>query len=466
MSLAFPAITGTTRNVANIAEFNAAIAAAGSGDEIVLADGTYTVSSAITASSFTTNGSQGGITIRSASNNPVACVLSGNGFQFQFATTSIFALKGIGIVSSSGVQGFNARAGNYRLENIRITGDFSSEIFSISDAAGDISLDLLDAYIEGSGGDGDLVNGFASGTNAFNVRLIRSTFKGNGNTVGQVLTGHLSEGLTCWGCSISDSIGTALIESDATGFNHLFFCDFGLGAIGTNQLVRKSNVLGCKGGNFGTDVDNLYMYCSYTDAFDNQFRNYTFTSGLIRHNYFIGDGTENRHVFNNGASGGTISSNIFDNLLEAVLMNFAASPQLKATLSNNTYINCTTALNVPDSDLPLELINNACLNNTTSINTSTAAFTTYTGGNNIFDPAVDADYTGLTGDVLGVDADLDESLIPVANGNADNGSGQSTSDPLGLSDWAGLPYLYSQTAYPVGARARPISDGDLYPDAV
>lgn len=470
MTLPTFSVTGATRNASTVPELMTAVAAAVSGDEIVLANGTFSLAADITDASFTAAGQNGaeGILIRSASNDPSLCTITGGSLALSHGGSTVETrIQGIGFNYSGLDKQFSLLGGKYTVENCDIFGPVTSlDLFDVGTGFGfDVDCLVLNSSIH-NGSDGeDVINGSGNAA-AFKGLLINVEAYGSGTAANsQVLTGHFGSDWVCFGCDFSGGKGSDLVANDGSTLNYLYFSRFGLENSGTVDRVRHSSALGCIGALADPATSN-WVLMSEGKAVLNQFRNYTGGTNKVRHNYLKGTGAETRVFFNNSAGGGHLSYNIIENVSEGVLMQFSSAAQTRSYFRGNTFSNNNTAFRLVEANLPTTLENNACVGNTTSIDTTTSAMSVYQGSSNILDPAVDADYIAQTGDVVGADAQLNTSFIPVAAGNADNGQGAAITEPLGLSDWAGLVYLYADGAQPIGARARPVNDGDIYPDAV
>ena len=496
MNLAY-SVTGTTHNVTNISQFNTAVAAAVSGDEIVLAAGTYALVSLLSYASFSANialGNHGceGITIRGATGTASDVVITSqswnivdNGGTTGSLMTNIrdltIDLTGV----ASGVAKFSY--GKYQLQNVTVKGPQSSgndllEIDALDDTKV-TQVTLLRCNVNNSYGDCLSTNG-KTGTNTIHAStfcyVVNSSMSVAGGTSNdQTFTAHNGYTTQLYGCSFSDANTNAIANDSVSTSNH-FFCSITPG-------TRKSGVLGA----------NLYG-CRWqphpnfagtsTMCRDYFMRNYVTFVGYSSTTIFINDPVftiqSNRMIYVSGSvrpdgiaqtrnpSGGTtISANLIDGLRIAFQeATYNTGTGNAIYYINNFLRNCTTrGFDFTIGQFPLYNYNNVSADGTVNpININATAMGSLTTNYNRYKASsIDADLVPGANDVANnVAADISSIGMPTASGNCDGTGGTSViSFDAGDSDAWGLVLYYGGRAS-IGNREIPgvYSNAVLFPD--
>lgn len=214
-----PTVTGTTRNVTDVATLKTAIAAAVAGDEIVLATGTYALDVAITEISFTLNNGQNGkigmegILIRGATGNPADVVLTGDGtgtngnWNVESGPALFAGFKDLSWDLAGKNMGLTTNHGRWALEDVNITGVQVThpDAWLFDNVGGALTLEALRVSI--SDGFSDLFNG--NGDASFNAtsraRFVNcSGVRAGVGSADQCLTTHLGLPVEWYGGLLSD----------------------------------------------------------------------------------------------------------------------------------------------------------------------------------------------------------------------------------------------------------------------
>ena len=469
ISIALPTATATY-NISTVAELETRLINAVSGDRIVLADGTYSLTQSIEKRAA-------GIQLISQSNDRTACVISGNTIIFRgvlpepVVTTPNY-LRGIGFDATGQAFGLSIEQATWNIDNCNFANSATDDCFIYSQPNTGNKLLVVNSNAQDS--NADCWNFYGEDTNPItdrDVHLVCCTgsLAGNANNA-QIVTTHTGLPISIFGCRFSDAqFNVSANDGTAGATTYAFFSEFTRGA--REAGVVNTMMLGCycdHGTGQGDNQENSflsYRIASPTGAGGTGIaRNFT---GKIVASYLECNTGTGRILFNNSVGDGEISGSILDNAGEGILLDFISGGPFATPLesSNNTFVNNSEAIQ-QNTGLPLNLVNSAALNNNASINTTTGGFAGITGSSNTLDANVDSDYTGLIGDILAVDAALDSALRPIASGNCDENGTVPSTQILGLSDPFGLVLVQDVSTIPRGARARLVNTGDLYPDAV
>ena len=466
ISITLPTPT-QTYNVSTVGDLETRLLAAVSGDRIVLADGTYSLTQAI-------DERWAGVQLISQSNNPDACIITGNTFTIRGALpapadTTPNYIRGIRFTVDDGILLEDA---TFRVDNCKFENTVSGDCFNYSSPNAGNSLLVVNS--DASNAEADCWNFDGESLSAItdrDVHLVCCTGETAGNNNNsQILTTHTGLPISVFGCVFSNAQFNISANDGTDGATtYSFFSNFTRGA--RQGGVIHTSLFGCycdHGTGPGDNQENSYF--SYRKASPvgvggtGIARNFT---GKILSSYLEIDTGVGRVVFNNSVGGGEVRASIMDNAGEAILLDFISggphSPAFECI--NNTFINNTEAIQ-QNTELPLNLVNSAAKDNGSSIVTTSGGFAEITGSSNTLDANVDADYTGLTGDTLAVDAALDSALRPTASGNCDENGTVPNTQILGLSDPFGLVLVQDVATIPRGARARLVNNADIYPDAV
>lgn len=492
MHLPFSAITGTTYSVSTVSEFKAAIAAAVAGDLILLADGTYALDIEVLSTTFASNyvsGRQGGegITIRSASGNKDACVITGDGTgnhgnwvlgrNVYHASPLPFMVRDVKFVFTGLDAGFLYQGGRVLLENVHTVGP----------QLGSTTYDLfsLGAHLEGysavclrcSGTDAaaDIYNVYgAASLTTGSVTLIDCVgARAGGFSNSQVLTPHDGMRLLVYGGEYSDAHTFVIQGSVVSDPTYLFCTKIRPGA-------RKSAIywVSCFGCDLSVTNDIKLLSSGYLVS------NRIATAAGYGSNAVVREAaTEAYYMAGNLfdlAATGNAAPAWFPNVATStrfhfnlVLSGMAAQVSSDtgdgtASLVSNTAVGAGTAFSLLSASLAVTFRGNATKTSSTSVSCTVSSLARITRAYNVLDPTVDADYAAGTGDITGVDAALDASHFPTAGGNCDGTAtmAQLGLDHIGGSDYQGLVNLYSQATADRGARGRPrvVSGAELLPD--
>ncbi len=455
-----------TYNVSNVADLETRLLAATSGDRIVLADGTYSLTQAI-------DERYAGVQIVSQSNNPDACIITGNTMAFRGtlpapANTTPNYIRGIQFTVDDGIL---LEGATFRVDNCKFENTVSGDCFNYSEPEEGNTLLVVNSDASNAHSDCWNFDGGSGSPLDRTVQLVCCTGSNAGNADNaQIVTTHTGLPIELHGCVFSDAqLNVAANDSSDGATTYAYFSSL---TNGTRQGGVTNTFLfacHCEHGTVQTSTqEDSYLTYRSSDisgttgtAFA---RNFT---GKIVANYLSLPSGAGRLFFNNSVGGGEVRDSIFDNGSEGILLDFISGGPFVTPLEaiNNTFINNTEAIQ-QNAGLPLNLVNTAAKDNGSSIVTSAGGFAEITGSSNTLDANVDADYTGLTGDTLNVDAALDSALRPTAAGNCDENGTVPSTQILGLSDPFGLILVQDKDTIPRGARARLVNTADLYPDAV
>lgn len=478
-----PAMTGTQRNVNDLAGLNAAIAAAVSGDRIVLAAGTYTLGGVITEASFTSNHNVGGkkgmegITIMGATGTRGDVIIVGRFNINQSTATGPATFKDLSInANGAAASCLTATSGVWILENVDLYGTGAANVCEVIASVNPITWDALLSSFRNSGA--DCINGDGSGVGSPGLcrfHLCTGTVAG-ALANDQVITPHNGLAFYCYGCSWSDANTNVVAGATANDKTYLAFCtvspgareggaQFGLGVWAYGSTLTSKAQLGPNA-----------ILCKITNTTtSNTYRNYTGTVQSCR--IFINNGAAAK-VLHNSIAGGTLRNCmvIVPGLGTMMLLANSASAQALNFAYNNTYVSGGAGSGFTLSDangMGVNARNNAVQTGLggTPFNVTAANMALSTVDYNVLNGAIlDPDYVPGANDIVGTDPQLDAFYFPTAGGNCDaNGTDTSPTFSIGDSDPFGFVYRYD-TPTSRGARSRPIiipsviGPINLYPD--
>jgi hypothetical protein len=472
-SLTFPTVTGATRNVSDLTGLNAAIAAAVSGDEIVLAAGTY-ANSDITRGSFVANEAAGfygmeGITIRGATGVAADVVLTGPVTINQPGAGPTMTARGgwRDLIFNFGANNykFHLGGGRYTIQNARFTGGSAADSFDGEATICPLLLDCLWVQVDTSADDCWNFNGSATYNASCLIRLMGCIgFASGANVASQVHTSHNGLATEIYDGLWYDAFANVFANDANTTPTYVFFgtVDKGARRAGILDGVVLHGTFWLNGDSTGTGPKSRFVHATTALA--------TSGTALYRNTMSVEDSllnvTVGRAIFNS-LGGGNLEGNIIVGSAEGIRLGNAAGAVASTGIKRNAAVGCSQAYAFIDvSNMPANFKNNGAKTSGTSVNVPTGGMAAITTAGNVLDPTVDADFTPGTGDVTGADAGLDSSYIPTAAGNAD-GTGQTdVVDWVGGSDPWGFVSIYKSSRAPKGAREIPAiyASADLYPD--
>lgn len=435
-----------------------------------------------------------GITIRGATGTASDVVLTGNGTstngnwdvlvqQTVFASAGTAGFKDLKFNFSGIAAGLSMTGGRWRLQNVTATGPASTARDVISAARSEASypIDFLALWCDASNGGSteDCWNfGGAGVANNSLAKLVGCT-----GSVGdaaasqsQVVTSHNGFPLEVYGGTFSDA-NTNVFAPDANTTPQYFF--FGTVTPGShNSGVTNTDCYGCNitlssGTNLlNTRTSGFVMFCKITGASfaasSPVFRSTSATtmpSGLtLSHNRVTA--TNGRCYFPSVGGGAAFTWNIVSGFGEGVRYDgYSAGSTANTTFHSNTFKSCTIALNLDDSSMLWTMKNNACKTSGTSINCTATSMGLGTTNYNVLDPVVDTDFVAGANDTTGSDAALDSADFPTASGNCDGNGDTSLVDWVGGSDPFGFALVYKSARVSRGARdiAAIYSGAAVYP---
>ena len=434
MSFTLPTPNNTFA-VTNVAELKAAIAAAASGDEIVLADGTYAVDESITQASFTANVAAGnvgseGIVIRSTSSDPTACILSStvsDNWQINLVGASQNSYWiGLGFNLAGLNQGFLVQNGRWRFERciFRDLSTTNEDLINLVQSGTELYEAIL-LECEANNSASDCYNGNGGGAVAVGGSFAllvncRGTTPGASNQ-DQVLTTHGGLPFFVYGGVYQDAAANAWANDNvAVSPGYGYFASF---LQGTREAGVKVNIYGsivvCRS-NSSQLIANQFISHNYLEITNAAAATSLITKAPanIEFNYLRGN--SGRGVFSR-AGDYLIRGNIFDGFNESVrIANFVAGSSTDPIeVSSNTFVNGNIAVNLDAPEIPCIIRDNAFRGNNNDLN-ATAGLTVTSDFNTL--NTGDAEVTSGANDITAV-ADLDANFLPVAGGNCDrNGS--------------------------------------------
>jgi hypothetical protein len=482
------AATGTSRVVTANSEsdLRAKMALATAGDEIVLPDGTYTLTVAISQSTFTANGGPHGITIRSQSGIAANCTIklaaTANSWRFNPAGTPAGAhqVKGITFDCASANCAGVQYTSNYllRFEDVRFVDSRvgTTNNFAYVGVGSNATNSIFNRiYCYGASQDG--LNFTGDGTVAVGPTLVNcvSEYAGASDSA-QCLTTHSGLKLNVLGGHYLDAQLNVIANGGSP--NPTIFVEFvriskgtrlcNYRHVGVFGMICESwgGTEGCGGLNTDGFISHMVVDDSTTTAAGNAF---SLIMQPVAYS-FVRTPSATRKGFSwSTVASGTqrIEFNAFPNMGSndnVAFSSFAAGSTAAIQLRNNTFANCIVAIRGGEDEASLLVRNTACSGNSFSIVVSSNA-SRITSDYNRFDPTAT-----LTGGSFGantttnVDAALDSKLIPTSAGNCDNTGDPSLYDWIGGRDFTGWPLVYSLGESSVGARSRLRLAGTLLPN--
>lgn len=486
MQLTFPTITGTSRSVSSVAALKTAIAAAVSGDEIVLADGTYALDIPVVNSTFAANhgisSRQGaeGITIRSASGNAAACILTGNGSGTNgswtldhTARTAPLAIKNVTFDFTAKPISFSFTAGTILAQNIDWIGGTAADVVAVAaDDGGAVTATFLRCKAHDAYDDAWNFNGFAANNSASNVRLVDCQGYRSGNFANsQTLTTHFGLGVKVYGGWFYDAHTYVIENSAVTDPMFLAWVKISKGTRKC-QIQKAPWIFGCEIQDMDSSIAVSNTGSCYLIA--NRITTVNYTSGTTMFRVATGDigitignyiqSNTGRGIFASaGTTTGVFQSNVFNGFQTGFLQGSSTGAG-SVTATNNTFFGGFYGMDLTDTNLSAVIYGNACKTSTQSINCTASSMGRITSNYNVLDPTVDTDFVAGANDTTGADAALDARFFPTASGNSDGTAASLLT--VGGTDYEGYPLCYKVTSHDRGARARPrvITGADMLPD--
>lgn len=490
MQLSFPAITGTSRSVTDLATLKAAMAASVSGDEIVLADGTYALDIPVVLTTFAANhgisSRQGaeGITFRSSSGNASACILTGNGTGTNgnwaldhLGRTAPLCLKDLTFDFTAKPLNFGFTAGTILAQNVDWIGGTAADVITISsDDGGAVTATFLRCKAHDCVDDAWNFSGYSTTNATSNCRMVDCQGYRSGTADNaQCLTTHFGMGVKVYGGWFYDAKIYVIENSAVTDPMFLAWVKTSAGArkaqISKCPWIFACEIQGLDTGLTASNTGGAYMVgnrlttVGYTSG-TTMLRNSSGDIGVIVGNYF--ESTQGRGIFSSvGTTTGVFQSNVFNGFQTGFLQG-SDTIAGSTTVTNNTFVGGTGTTYGMDLSSTIQsavIKGNACKGNTVGINCTTASMARITTNYNVIDPTVDVDFIAGANDTTGVDAALDSRFFPTAGGNCD-GTAVSVLAAVGGTDYSGYPLCYKTTSHDRGARCLPkiISGADLLPD--
>lgn len=476
MHLTFPAITGTTRHCTNSADLMLAITNAVSGDEIVLQDGVYGLTTNIVNACFAANGGMDGITLRSFSGVRDNVVITGNGTNtgaWSLTSTNTNAtatawFKDVTFGLSNGWRSCLFTGGRWGAENVRWTGVASQTVASIGVASfASSGVHWLGLWCQADTSAEDCYDGTANVAHTSDsvVRLVGCSGSNAGPAVSdQVLTTHTGMPMEVWGGNFNDAqLSVAAADAVTTPFR-LYFANIFTNA-GRKGGIVSADMFGISQ---PTDTRSLVSWSLFSD-----FGPGASTAFQILSNSFLGHcwsvGCARQMSFGANVGPALLAGNVItDASIDGIRCGFDATGQTNAVqLIGNTWKKHATALNLVATNIYLALTNNACQSNTTSLTLAVNQRNNFGEDYNRFDPTVSANIVPSANTTTNADAAVDVRFFPVASGNCD-GTGTAVFPWVGDSDPWGYVWVYKSGVWPIGARSRAVVQSGsgvfIYPD--
>lgn len=479
------ALTGTQRSVTTVAEFKTAVAAAVSGDEIVLAAGTYTLDVAITQASFTANNGVGGrvgaegIRIRGATGTRGDAIVTGNGV----STNGNWSLTQTGATGRTWFEdmtfsfaaiaaGMDLIAGKYSCRNVNWTGASSNADDSISfagNASGAIDAEFVLCNAASSGQDCWNGDGNAATNAACNVRLVNCTGDTAGaNSNDQVLTSHNGLPVSIYGATYTNAVANVVSPDAATTPVHCLYCTFGPGAREAGLKwcnlfmcvaeVKASNTVfpGQANGYVAGNRITATGFISSTSLFRSASGTAIPATTTIEGNWLYSASATGRAYFASVGASAPFRRNVVVGFnTDAVrVANYSAGSTTAIAIGANTLVTCGATVN--DASVPVTLRGNAFTS--PSGTQLTAGGATTTGNYQTY--RSQSGYTAGANDTAGSNAAVDATTyVPTASGNVDAGTGDGTTFPeAGGLDYRSFAWVYAAGSPPRGAVGRPVRD--------
>jgi hypothetical protein len=486
MHLPMPAVTGTSRDVENVAELKLAIAAAVAGDEIVLADGIYPLDVNLTAASFTANQSAGrigmeGILIRSASGDRSTCTLtcaSGNVGDWALTQTGASLLSGFhGITfdfSGTTAAHFTLNRGRYALEACRFTGvntNINTFDFAGDGTAAGLVLDVLRCQFDTGGG--DLISGNNTSGTACAVRIIDCVAFGTGVAEShQCVTTH-GQGipLQVFGGNYHSAQLNAFAPGTGGGTNGRIYWFFGMTSdVSRSCKVQGTDLFGCSlARSAAVGLASNYEMAWIATVIRAGFSEHVAKSGLVEGCLFqrAGTGSYGMQLYASTQTSSTLRFNVVAGFGEGIRMSDSnAGATGTSTVAHTAVVDCAVGIRASDSRLGFVLTHLATKGSTTGLATTADAVSRMTRSYNTLDPAVSGFYSLGAGDLTNTDAALDSRFFPLAAGNCDGNGDPAATAWVGGTDFEGYPLRLATSVIDRGARCRPriIPAAELFPD--
>lgn len=488
MTLPRHPVTGTSYQVATVAELKAALASAVAGDEIVLGDGNYLMDVDVSAASFTANLAAGkvgaeGITIRSASGLAAQCRIgaatsSSNRWSLT-QTGARLPTSFYGITfdfSGTSAANFGLHRGIFNVEGCRFTGTaVGVDVFhftgSSTGSSDGLTLNVLRCQMDTGGADLIAGNNTQGGGNT--VRVVDCTAYGTGLLQShQCVTTHgAGVPLQVFGGRYSDAQSNAFAPGAGSGTEGRIYAFFVTTTAGTRACrMQDTDMFGCDLA-ASSQMSLKAGFGLYWLA--NQIRSgigeHTARDGICEGNLIknAGIGSYGMQLYPSSQSSSSYRFNVIDGFAEGVrIADSVATASGNVAVSHLTLVNTNVALRASDPRLGMTLHHIACRNSGTSISTTASAMSRLSARFNVLDPTVSSFYLAAASDVVGVDAALDGNYFPWSGGNCDGAGDAAATDWVGGTDWQGYALRLASGTLDRGARCRPriIPDGELFPD--
>ena len=484
-----PAYTGTQRTVTagSYASFLTVCAAAVAGDQIVIPDGIYTMTSnpAFTANARAGHTSGAGLQFVSQSGNRNNCIFaSGASAIFIFANNADTAtdyFENITIRSEGNANPFDFTSGNLKCLGCKWAGVYESGsggIGELVNVAMDASKDAVNTYFVDCETDSSYADEWdfnaTTGvrfTNVANCSNIMVNCTGNfaGNFFNsQIITSHFGLSITVSGGTFNDAYEDEIgVQYTNGSFCYSEFLTITPGTrVGENQgavffgcnltLTTSSAMQTYSVGSFA--VGNYFNYINYaaTAAFSTLIRNGNFTN--FNHNIFnYTSGSRARAIFYN-AQKGTPSSvgNIFSGAWPYVLITNGSTIGATTiiTFTGNTIYGSAVGISIEDIYSKLILGDNALAANSTYLTIGRGGYYISKGYNIMGSYSGSETWKPATGEITTSSAEISSTtFIPIANGNADAGQGDNSQyNYIGSRDPFMLRWIGSNSRTPIGAR--------------
>lgn len=487
MTFGLPAITGSSNYCTTAAEFQAAISNSVSGDRIVLAAGTYSLTTNIIAASFAANNGVGGkvgmegICIAAESGAAVTVSRSspavGNWSLNQSGASGYSQMTGISfdlsIASSTGP--FVITSGKWKFENCSWTGATNAGTgmqLQTQVGTGPIDATLLWCLCANNAGDNFGGSGYSTNNAASLVRYVGCESTNAGPAASsQCLTTHNGQTNYAYGCKLVDANDSVIANGAATDVT---YADFIMVSPGVRKsTIKNSSLFGAHivHGAWQELLPTSGGYCLFSRFIGTNLSASTDVSAdpaaEIMHNRYQANAGRVMHNFRSWVM---FTGNIIDGFGEPIrVADYSSGVYSNGWYLNNTVVNASgNAFNIAQVGVPLLtfMTNNACGTNGTSINCTSGSMTNIFSDYNVLDPTVDADYIKGANDTTNVNAGLTIGYLPSASGNCDGTGSTNIWTWVGDSDPFGFVMIYLSTRVSRGAREIPAiyAGAVLYPD--
>lgn len=480
-SLTMPSVTGTTRNVTDVATLKTAIAAAVAGDEIVLAAGTYNLDVNITAASFTSNNGVGGrvgaegILIRGATSDRtlyiIGCAANGQG-DWNLNQTGASLLTGFRDITftfgGSNTACFTTTRGRFSVQNCRFTGTIGANLDCFNGIGSTTTNGLyLNCYkCQADASFADCWNFNDGNTTSNRVRLIDCIGHTAGSTSSdQCLTTHTGLHIEVYGGWYYNANTNAIATDGTSSPCHCFFMRTSRGA--RQGTVLNSNVYGCRIEQPATTivgwVVNDWSIASYVEA---GVREATNTANIYEGNWFNNAGAIGSYYgyFPNVNTTTTFERNVVQSFNVGIRMDNGAGPGSQSA-NRNSMVSCAFALSKTTTFTSSVNGNVSRLSTTRGVAVDATGMANLSVSYNTWDGTADPDYVPGSNDVAAT-AGLGTTFLPTAAGNCDGNGNAGAIDWVGGTDYVGFLLEISDVVRDRGARCRPriISGAIMVPD--